>query len=217
LEKILKVKDIKWWEPWVLLISYFGLLIFCTILRIPLERTYPELSATFYSDLVALISLLIPLIYCLWKYGIFPINELIPGRQDFVVLVVAFLVEILFFGLTVGRTGFQMDEELKALQGFQYWAIVLKFTVFGPLIEELFLRRFLWELFEFLYSPVKAFFILVFIGIALHMHSGISWFDILWHIFAASLFTLTYIKSRRVVVPFIVHSFHNTLIHLLSH
>jgi len=142
---------------------------------------------------------------------------LIQRGKEFFALGGALIVDILFFGLTVGRSGFQSVEGFNALAGFEYWAIVLKLTVFGPFMEELFMRRYLWEIFAFLYSPPRAFLIIVCVGTAFHMYSGIALFNILSHIFASSLFTLTYIKSRRVVVPFIVHSFHNTLIQILSH
>lgn len=131
------------------------------------------------------------------------------------ILGVSLIIDFWAFGLVVGREGILMDEGLRGLSGFQYWAVISQSILLGPFLEELFLRRYLGEIFAALYSPTKAFFLVVIIGASLHLHSDISWFSILWHVFTAVLFTLAYFNSR-LGVSFYLHGFHNALVHLLS-
>ena len=118
------------------------------------------------------------------------------------------------FGLAVGPEGLSMDEDLKEISSFQYWAVVSKSILFGPFLEELLFRRYLGEIFASLYSPTSAVILITIIDTSLHLHSDISWFSILWHIFASLLFTVTYFNSR-LGVSFVLHGFHNTMAHLL--
>ena len=149
------------------------------------------------------------------KYGPIKFEELFLTRKDFVILGIALILDFWAFGLTVGPEGFSMDEDLREISSLQYWAVISKSILFGPFLEELLFRRYLGEIFASLYSPTRAVFLVTFISTLLHLHSDISWFSILWHIFAGLLFTVAYFNSR-LGVSFVLHSFHNTMVHLLS-
>ncbi len=210
----LENQTIEWWEPWVTLLFLLCLFPLSVGLSLLLEQIFPGLSSPLSLALSLIVWLVLPVIQCTMKYGPIKFEELLLTRKDFMILGIALILDFWAFGLTVGPEGFSMDEDLRKISSFQYWAVVSKSILFGPFLEELLFRRYLGEIFASLYSPTRAVFLVTIIGTLLHMHSDISWFSILWHIFASLLFTVVYFNSR-LGVSFVLHSFHNTMVHLL--
>ena len=219
MESHLNTPSVRLQDAWISLGIFLGIFFGSTFISVfvKVESVFPGLSSDFRLDLFATIALLVAVAYCISHYGTIHAEEFILRKRDVVVLGIALLIVFWSFGLTVGRDGIPSDlpEELGTLTGFQYWGRIFKLTIIGPILEEILLRRFFLEILAIRYSVVIAVLTTISVDTVLHMHTDISLFVFLWHVFQATVFTLAYIKSR-LGVAVLVHGFHNTLVLLLA-
>jgi membrane protease YdiL (CAAX protease family) len=219
MEERLKTPSVNAWDPWFILVAFlalFGLFLVTSVfMSVVLEGSNLLLSFEWFDRGEVLLANLLLVLYCFKQYG--PINwpEFIPRGRDYAVLAIGLLIIFWAFGLIVGREGIKTDPNWQVLTGYQYGIEVLALTLIGPLLEEIFLRRYFYEMLATLYSPAAALAVTICIGALLHWHTDITWFVIFWHSFLAGVFTLAYMNSR-LGVTILLHSFNNTMAVLLS-
>jgi membrane protease YdiL (CAAX protease family) len=219
MEERIKIYSVNAWEPWFILVAFLSLFVLCLVtsvfMSIVLEGTNLLLSLEEFDRREVLLANLLLVLYCLKQYGPIKWTEFIPRGKDYAVLAIGLLIIFWAFGLIVGREGIKADPDWQILTGYQYGFIVLALTLFGPLLEEVFLRRYFYEMLATLYSRMAALAVTVCIGTLLHWHPDITWFNIFWHFFLAGVFTLAYMNSR-LSVSVLLHIFNNTMAMLLA-
>ncbi len=208
MEERLKSNSVGTWDPWFILSGFLSLVILFSF-------TSGFLLLEWVGNLDVNIAKLLLVLYCVKQYGPIKLSEFIPRGKDYFVLGIGFIVIFWAFGLTVGREGIQVDPDWQTLTGVQYGVEVLVLILITPLLEEIIFRRYFFEMLATLYSREAAFVVTVCIWTLLHWPSDTTWSVIFWHGFSGVVFTLAYISSR-LGVPVLLHSFHNTMVVVLT-
>lgn len=220
MEEKLQKNTVHPWEPWIILL---GLLCFIVVVLFIVgiladffkEKLPPVISVElFNAQAVNLASLLIVMVL-IRQYGAISVSEFLPRGKDFVILAIGLIIKFWSFGLVVGKDGLKTDPDLMALTGFQYGFEIATLIFIGPLLEEIVLRRYFYEMLGTLYSRETAVTITVFVSALLHWHPDFTWFQVFWHLSSALIFTIAYLMSR-LGVSVLLHSFNNGLAIALS-
>lgn len=219
MEERIKSHSVHKWDPWFILVSFLSLfiLLFATsvFISVVLEKSNLLLSLEWFERREILLANLLLVLYCLKQYGPIKLSEFIPRGRDYVVLAIGLLIIFWALGLIVGRQGVKADPDWRNLVGYQCVITISALTLFGPLLEEVFLRRYFYEMLATLYSRTAALAVTVCIGTLLHWHPDITKFYIFWHFFLEGVLTLAYMNSR-LSMSILLHIFNNSMVVLLS-
>ncbi|MGD9852473.1 MAG: lysostaphin resistance A-like protein [Nitrospirales bacterium] len=173
------------------------------------------ISVELFNDQIINIASLLIVIVLSKQYGALSFSEFLPRGKDYVVLSIGLILKFWAFGLIVGTEGLKADPALMALTEFQYGLKLAALIFTGPLLEEIILRRYFYEMLDTLYSRETAVIITVSVSALLHWHPDLSWLQFFWHLSSALVFTIAYLMSR-LGVSVLLHGFNNFLAVLLS-
>ncbi len=207
------------WEPWIILLglmsSIFLLIVSLTIFSAILKSFLPEFTFQYLGILEVQLAFLFLVFTCMRQYGPIKFSEFIPQGREYVILGIGLLAVFWGFGLAVGRDGIASEADLPNLSGTSYVLNILSSVLFAPVLEEIFFKRYFFEILRSLYSSETAFCITVIVTTLLHWHPDMSFWGITWHLYSGCVFTAAYIFSR-LGVAVSLHSFHNFIVLVLS-
>ena len=215
MEEKLKTNIIHPWEPWVFLLGQLSLFVVLFLAVLIISFINPAIPGGFIAAHTNQFALLLIILMLISQYGMFSFSEFLPRGKDYAILAIGLIIKFWTFGLLVGKEGIKADPGLIALTGFQYGFEVATLILIGPLLEEIFLRRYFYEMLATLYSREMSVGLTVCISSLLHWHTAFTWIEFFWHLFSALIFTIAYLMSRLGVSVFL-HSFNNFLAFVLS-
>jgi membrane protease YdiL (CAAX protease family) len=210
MEEKLKKNIVYPWYPWVILLGQLSLYVVLFITVLIISFISPAIPGGFIAAHTNQFALLLIILMLINQYGMFSFSEFLPRGKDYAILAIGLIIKFWTFGLLVGKEGMKADSDIMALAGFQYGFAIANLIFIGPLLEEIFLRRYFYEMLATLYSREMAVGLTVCISALLHWHPDFTGFEFLWHSFSALLFTMAYVMSR-LGVSVLLHSFHNVL------
>lgn len=212
----LKSEYIPQWRGWDIIVFLVTLeIVSYFFLFLSRETVFPSLPINLLVLVVKVFVYLIILVFCMGRFGRIDLIELVPDRQDALVLIVALLIEFWVFSILVGPEGVGNDrhESIRDLPALQYWVAGSIVVGWIPFLEEALFRRYFLEIQRQHYSTRIA--VLITASVAALLHFKFSMARLLWHFLQEAFLSVVYVKSR-LSVSVLVHAFINGLVLLLS-
>jgi len=206
-------------DAWICFSASFLLLYFSGLFIGSLVQNFsPSLSYAHVYCIPALIAQGIPVVYLTYRYGRISLSDFKLKGSDVIVLFVTLLFVFVYIGLITLRGSYKPytfgGEKLSQLSVIGSYIFIFNFIILGPLLEEIFFRRYILEIFNFRIDIVWAILLTSFLETILHIGYVETTKDIprlipLFLIFV--VLSVIYLKSR-LGVTFIAHSLLNGLL-----
>lgn len=188
------------------------------IFYIPRKAFFPSLPLDFFDLIVKVVTFVLIVSFCMFRYGNLSFRELIPTRQNLIYLIITLIIIFWIFGLFIGSERIRNPRhEIYKSYSSGYYSLSLLFIVaLIPFFEEAIFRRYFLEIQRQHYSVGISILITSSIATLFHVDSvGDLNFTLLWTFFLQTTFGILYVKTR-LGVSTLAHMFVNGLIMLLS-
>jgi membrane protease YdiL (CAAX protease family) len=205
-------------DAWLSIIICYFIQIAVGFFLIPLlHKIFPSLSRITLNFCLPVLSVLIPATYLGFRYGWIRLSDFLLRGSDYLVLLAAISILFVRFSLVPSQSPHGAStlygQTMSQLPPFEYFLALFALLIYGPLLEELLLRKYVFEIFRNNYSVFWAVIFTSFCGTILHIDFENDTYALI-KIFVYSLFyTVVYLKSR-LGGSFFIHGLANLFIYV---
>ncbi|UCD78627.1 MAG: CPBP family intramembrane metalloprotease [Desulfobacterales bacterium] len=206
-------------DVWICFSASFFLLYFGGFFIGLLVQSFsPSLSYAQVYYIPAIIAQGIPVVYLAYRYGRISFSDFKLIGSDVIVLFITLIIVFAYIGLITLKGPYKpytfRGEKLSQLSRIGSYIFIFNLVIWGPLLEEIFFRKYILEIFNFRINVVWALLLTSSLETILHIGYVETTKDIprlipIFLIFVALSFI--YLKSR-LGVTFIAHSLLNGLL-----
>jgi len=205
-------------DAWLSILICYLIQIVVGFFLIPLlHSAFPSLSRITSNFCLPVLSVLIPVTYLGFRYGWIRLSDFLLRGSDYLVLLVAISILFVRFSLVPSQSphgaSILYGQTMSQLPPFEYFLVLFALVIYGPFLEELLLRKYVFEIFRSNYNVFLAIIFTSFCMTFLHIDFENDIYALI-KIFVYSLFyTVVYLKSR-LGGSFFIHGLANLFIYV---
>jgi membrane protease YdiL (CAAX protease family) len=188
-------------DVWLSILVCYSIQILVGFLLIPaLLKILPALSELTLFLCLPVLSAMIPIIYLGYRYGWLHLSDFLLRGSDYLVVLAAIFILFIRFAWVTFRSPFGISTvhsgAISQLPPFEYYLVLFAMFFYGPFLEELLLRKYVFEIFRNKLNIFSAIMLTALCGTILHIDFDQSMVALLKIFIYSAFYTLVYWKSR---------------------
>jgi membrane protease YdiL (CAAX protease family) len=204
-------------DAWLSILVCYLFQIAVGFFLIPSLHTFsPFPSQLTLSYCLPVLSALVPIFYLSHRYGWIHLSDLLPRGRDYLVILVAIFILFIRFALVALSLPYGVSTvhsgTISQLPPLEYYLVLFAMFLYGPFLEELLLRKYVFEIFRGKFNIFSAVLLTAFCASLLHIDFENNIVVLIKVFIYQAFYTLVYLKSRLGGSVFI-HGLTNFLIH----